>query len=370
MLLVAVCLAPSSAWGESPSTVAAMVKATEAFLDALDATQRDQATFSFEADERLNWHFIPRERKGVSLKSLNPGQRRAAMALLRTGLSKVGYRKVTLIRDLESVLARLEGSERRFPRDPDLYFFSVFGTPSTSGTWGWRYEGHHCSLNFTIVKGEMVVSEPLFVGANPARVLDGALSGLRTLAVEEDEARALLKSLNDEQKKQAILSDEAPADILTKADRTVKMLEDKGIAYSDLNEGQRNRVRRLVEEYARTVPSPLADARLAEIDAAGWDAIKFAWMGGPDPGQGHYYRIQGKTFLIELDNTQNNANHVHAVWRDFKGDFGRDVLAMHYRLYPHAIARVDANLELTRPVVVGNAALQARLERLSAAARR
>ena len=368
LLAVAVLVGGGAGLAKGAEPAPAMAAAAEAFLDTLTPTQRAEAVFPFDSDERQNWHFIPKDdtRKGLTLKSMNEAQKKAALALLATGLSESAFKKAAVVRSLEGVLQRLEGPNRRFSRDPELYHFSVFGTPSTTKTWGWRYEGHHASLNYTVINGKTIAGAPQFFGSNPAEVRDGKLKGTRALAAEEDLGRALLGSLTAEQRAKAVISDTAPRDILTSADRVAAMQENKGIRLEELSREQRDKLRDLVRAYARIQPGDVAQKRMAAVRAAGIDDITFAWMGGLKRGQGHYYRVQGKTFLIEYDNTQNDANHVHSVWRDFKGDFGRDLLAMHYRLYPHGPATASADTG-NRPIrrVAGNAALESRLAVLS-----
>lgn len=324
-----------------PRTESAMARAAQRFLAALTAEQRAAATFPFESEERFNWHFIPRERKGVPLKQMDEGARAAALALLRTGLSAQGFDKATLIRELEIVLASVEGG-RGPVRDPGLYYFTVFGNPGDGGRWAWRYEGHHCALNWTIVGGRAVASSPQFFGSNPGEVrvaVPGAPPrGTRALAREEDVARRLVRALTPEQRAEAVLSATAPPDIITGAQRQAAIQEDRGLAYAKMTPSQKELLVELIREYADAQPRALAERRLAAIRRAGLGAVKFAWMGSVEPNEGHYYRVQGPTFLIEYDNTQNNANHIHAVWRDFKGDFGMDLLALHYRLHPHGAA--------------------------------
>ena len=229
------------------------------------------------------------------------------------------------------MLFAIEGSRSR---DPELYYFTVFGTPSERGSWGWRYEGHHTSLNWTVVEGTVVATTPQFLGANPADVRDGPQKGTRALAAEEDLGRALVKSLSADQGALAVLSKDAPRDILTGASREAAIQDDRGIPYGKLTPEQQGLLLSLVQEYASAQAPAVAQARLGRVKAE-LPAIRFAWMGGLDKGQGHYYRIQGSTFLIEYDNTQNNANHIHCVWREFKGDWGRDLLTEHYRTAPH-----------------------------------
>jgi hypothetical protein len=308
-----------------------MAKAADAFLATLDSAKRAKASLPFNSEERLNWHFVPKDREGVAIKQMSAAQRQAALALLRSGLSARGFTKVDTIRRLEEVLFAIEGSAIR---DPELYYFTVFGTPSEQGAWGWRYEGHHASLNWTVVDGRVVATTPQFLGANPADVRDGPQKGTRALAAEEDLGRALVKSLSADQGAQAVLSKDAPRDILTGASRQAAIQEDRGISYAKLAPEQQGLLLSLIQEYAAAQAPAVAQARLARVKAD-LPAVKFGWMGGLDQGQGHYYRIQGSTFLIEYDNTQNSANHIHCVWREFKGDWGRDLLAEHYRTAPH-----------------------------------
>ncbi len=314
-----------------------MLKASRAFLATLTPEQKTRSTFPFNSDERFRWFYTPVSRKGIPLKEMTEPQKKAAMDLLRAGLSEKGYTKAETIRALENVLRELE-KDQGPTRDPGLYFFTFFGEPSESTPWGWRYEGHHLSQNWTIVNGKSVSaigSSPQFFGANPAEVRSGPLKGKRALAAEEDIGRSLVKSLNTAQRSEAVLSGNAPSEILTSNQREVAIQEDKGIAYAKLTEEQQGLLLSLIEEYLNAQPPPLAQARLKKIRHAGLDNIKFAWMGSLEKGEGHYYRVQGKTFLIEYDNTQNDANHIHCVWRDFTNDWGEDLLAEHYRNDPH-----------------------------------
>jgi hypothetical protein len=310
-----------------------MYKAVTDFVATLDIEQKQKALMPFNSDERLNWHYVPMERKGLHYKNMNPEQQQAAHALLLVGLSKTGYKKIEAIRQLELVLKEMEhGSPTR---DPELYYFTIFGEPAARGTWGWRYEGHHVSLHWTVVKGKIVASSPQFLGTNPAEVRSGPQKGTRVLAAEEDLGRALVKSFNAEQRKAAILSETAPGDIISAALRKAAILEDRGIAYHELTKEQQGIFISLLEEYAMVQVPEIAHKRLDAVHRAGLENVKFAWMGGIDRGQPHYYRIQGTTFLVEYDNTQNDANHIHAVWRDFAGDFGADLLALHYHTADH-----------------------------------
>lgn len=317
-------------WADGPAT--SMASRAKEFLTTLDATQRTKAQLPFDTEERFNWHFVPRPRAGLSLKEMSAAQREAAFALLRAGLSEKGYTKAEAIRALEPVLAEIERNPAR--RDPDLYYLTIFGDPS-HGTWGWRYEGHHLSQNWTIVRGDSVASSPQFFGSNPAEVTSGPRKGTRVLGAEEDLARALVTTLSDSQRAKAVIARDAPDDILTGSARRAAIDGNRGIAHGELTPEQRGMLVAILDEYAGAQPRVLAQQRLDRIRAASLDRVTFAWMGGLARGEGHYYRVQGPTFLIEYDNTQNGANHVHAVWRDFQGDFGEDLLAAHYATSPH-----------------------------------
>lgn len=339
LVLTALLLACSGAvvvTAQRTQPEARMLDAAKTFLGSLTEAQATKASMAFNSEERLNWFYTPVPRKGVRLDELKPEQQKSGLALLRAGLSEKGYTKAETIRALETILRELE--QGRGPtRHPEHYYISIFGTPSDTGTWGWRYEGHHISLNWTIVKGKSLASSPQFLGSNPAEVrAEGLMKGVRALAAEEDLARALVKSLKDEQKSEGILSPTAPADILSKNNQRQKAIDhDKGLLYTKMSKEQQGMLLAVIEEYASTQPRPVAQQRLQRLRAAGLEQVRFAWMGGLDRGQPHYYRIQGPTFLIEYDNTQNNANHAHSVWRDFNGDWGMDLLAAHYENSPH-----------------------------------
>ncbi|MDX1950897.1 MAG: DUF3500 domain-containing protein [Verrucomicrobiota bacterium] len=306
-----------------------MAESANHFLAALTTEQREKAVFPLASDERLNWHFIPKERKGLSFAEMNPAQSSLGYAMLSSAMSHRGFMKATAIMSLEQILFEIE--QNRGPkRDAERYFISIFGTPGEKN-WGWRFEGHHLSLNFTIVNGEAVASTPSFMGSNPGEVRSGPRKGLRVLGNEEELARKLVKSLSEKQLKVALFTNTAPADIITAADRKARPLEPKGIALKALNKEQKTLFWATLEEYVRRTRAEIADEDLATIRKAGADQLFFGWAGSTEPGQPHYYRIQGPTFLLEYDNTQNDANHVHAVYRDLKNDFGLDLLGEHYK---------------------------------------
>lgn len=312
-----------------------MSAAANGFLASLKPDQAQKASFKLKDDERQNWHFVPKPRKGLPLKEMTPEQRQLAMKLLRSGLSDHGYDKATNIISLETILRELEGPNGRMVRDPELYYISIFGKPEPKGTWGWRVEGHHLSVNFTIVNGEYLAGTPSFFGSNPAEIKSGPRKGDRALADEEDRGRELIKALSPEQREQAIFEKVALKDIVTMAERRVKPLEQKGVSATKLNAGQKQKLLALVKAYVERNRPELAKEDLRKIQQAGVDKLYFAWAGGIEKGEGHYYRVQGPTFLLEYDNTQNNNNHIHAVYRDFENDFGEDLLHKHYQETPH-----------------------------------
>ena len=309
-----------------------MAEAARNFLAALSPEQRGKAAFEFSSEERVNFHFVPMPRKGLPLAEMTPAQRHLASALLSSPLSHRGYFKVTTIMSLEQILFELENQAPR--RNAELYYVSLFGTPGQD-VWGFRFEGHHMTLNFTMRGDQVLATTPSFLGSNPAEVRSGPRAGLRVLAAEEDLGRQFVKSLDAKQRAVAIFATNAPSDVLTSDKRKAWRLEPLGLAATALTKSQRETLAALIKEYLGRNRAELADADWRQIEKAGWGKIHFAWAGGIEPGTGHYYRVQGETFILEYDNTQNNANHIHAVWRDLENDFGDDLLRQHYEQTPH-----------------------------------
>jgi Protein of unknown function (DUF3500) len=323
--------APPTSADSLPSDLA---RAAASFLATLEPAQKAKVQFSFDSDERLNWFFIPKDREGLPLKQMSPAQQKAALHLIETGLSHKGYTKAEAIRALEPVLAEIEKDPVR--RDTEKYYLTLFGAPSPSGTWGMRWEGHHISLHWTVIEGKAIATTPQFFGSNPAEVrIEGPKKGTRVLHAEEDLGRALVTALSDAQRATAVVSAAAPNDIFTSNARKAAIQENVGVAYAAMTPTQRGLLLSLIEEYASAQVQAIAAARVAKLKMAGLDKVKFAWMGGIEKGAPHYYRVQGPTFLIEYDCVQNEANHIHAVWRDFEGDFGLDLLEQHYKNSPH-----------------------------------
>ena len=313
-----------------------MAQAANALLASLNEKQKLKATFAFDGDARTYWHFIPAEmlkgghRKGLQIKEMTDSQRKLTHVLLKTVLSEGGHTKVRNIMFLEDILFILEGKGRRFVRDSEAYHVLVFGKPGDKGAWGWRFEGHHLSLNYTIVNGKLTVV-PSFWGSNPAVSDFGPGRRLVALKVEENLARKLRLSLGEKQMKKAVIADKALRDILTAALPTVNALEQTGVTYSDLSEANQKLLIALIKEYINRHRAVVAKEDWAKIQKNGLATIRFAWAGSTKRFEPHYYRVQGPSFLLEYANTQNGANHVHATWRDFKGDFGRDLLREHVR---------------------------------------
>lgn len=308
------------------------------FLETLSAPQKAKAQFSFDDQERYDWHYIPKERKGISLGELNTGQKNAAFNLLHTALSDTGYNKAVAIIQLEAVLREVEGRPSNDDyRDPGKYYFSIFGKPATDSIWGWRLEGHHISFNFSTKDNRLVSGTPGFLGANPAIVLSGPEKGKQILKDEAELGFALLHSLDENQMEKAIISTEAPGEIITGASRKAMISDPKGILYGELNDAQQKSFLQLLSIYIHRYTPAFAIDMMHEIEDAGLNNLRFAWAGAKQPGPGnpHYYRIQGPTIIIEYDNTQNNANHVHTVVRDLKNDFGGDELLEHYKTGHH-----------------------------------
>lgn len=335
-LALGVLLAAGVTWRVRGAPGRAMAAAAVKFMDTLPPDVRAKAVLAFDGPERQDWHFVPRQRPGLAFKEMTDPQRIAARNLLRTALSSQGMLKVESIMALDTVLFDMEraaGGDGA-SRDALNYSISIFGSPTDSKPWGWRIEGHHLCLNFTSPTSELTAVTPAFLGSNPAEVRQGGKAGVRVLAVEEDLGRELVTSLTPEQRLEAVISKDAPADVLSMPGRSLDAAipdPPAGLLVSKMNAEQRVLVEELLAEFAGNLRRELAEQELGRIRKAGIEQIRFAWAGGVQPGQGHYYRLVGPTFVIEYDNTQNNANHVHTIWHDRQHDLGRDMLKEHYQ---------------------------------------
>jgi hypothetical protein len=327
VLLPAILLLCTVVYGQEKLIVS---KAND-FLNLLDDSQAAKARFKMGDEERFNWHYIPRERNGIPLKELTDKQRQAALAMLKICLSEQGLQKANNIMALENVLRQVEsrGADDTY-RDPLNYSVTIFGNPAADSLWGWRLEGHHISLNFSSADGIIVSATPTFWGSNPATVRSGRDAGKQVLKQEADLGFTLVNSLDPNQLKAALMSQKAPGDIITGNQRQVSLQEFKGIAFSDMKENQKKLLLQLLNVYVKNYQFGFAKRLMDKIDKAGIENLSFAWAGSLQPGAGHYYRIQGPMLLIEFDNTQNNANHVHTVVRDLTNDFAGDILREHY----------------------------------------
>jgi hypothetical protein len=329
ILLVGAALGLLTAAYERTQTASLMVDAAKNYLAALKPAQRAQTMIPFDSEERENFHYTPVPRKGLALREMNAEQKHLAEALLSAGLSVQGIIKAHTIMSLEQVLRDLE-LDKGPERDPDKYYVSIFGEPSQHGTWAFRFEGHHISLNYTIVDGN-IASSPSFFGANPAEVKNGPRAGLRALMREEDLALDLVNSFTEEQRGIAIFEKTAPKEIITEESRKAALNgQASGLPFSKMNPKQRDILGQLVAEYASNFPAPITDMRMDQFRKSQAN-LYFAWAGGTKHGDPDYYRIQTPSFLIEFDKTQDNGNHIHSVWRDFTNDWGGDLLAAHYQ---------------------------------------
>ncbi len=320
--------------GEAPNTVKAaheMAEAAKAWLSTLNTSQRSRATFPFVTPERLNWYFTPVERQGLSRGEMDGAALEAADALMSSGLNPEAFERAKQIIDHELILGEVEAmaGASSFRRLPELYFHSIFGEPG-DGTWGWRVEGHHLSLHFTIVDGEVAGSTPCFLGANPAQVRHGHHKGLRIMRQEEDLARDLYVSLGDDLRSIATIYPVAPSEMVMRNSKRVELGRPAGVAAGALPADSRDRLMSLVRTYVDRHESSLAGRSMRAIETAGIEDIHFGWAGGDRPREPHYYRIHGPRFFVEYDNTQDYANHVHSVWRDIDSDFAYDALGAHY----------------------------------------
>lgn len=302
------------------------------FLASLPAELKMKAQYNFDDSERFNWHFVPKSRNGVSFRELNKEQERAALDLLKASVSKQGFEKAMAIRALENVLIEVEHRAATDNyRDPLNYYLTIFGSPATDKPWGWRFEGHHIAMNFTSVNDRIESSTPSFFGSNPGIVMQGADKGKEVLKQETDLGFALVNSFTSEQLNKVLIAEIALPEIVSSNKRTAELLNPTGLSYVNMSTTQKNMLLELLEVYVHNYELGFSHKLMEKINGAGIDKVSFAWAGSLKPGTSNYYRIQGPMLLIEYDNTQNNANHVHTVVRDIANDFGDDILQEHYQ---------------------------------------
>ena len=318
-----------------PEAARQMAAACGDLLESLDAAQRARATFPYLDGERLFWYYPPLNRHGLPLLAMNDEQQGLAKRIMEASLSEKGYQQACAIIDHELILQEQERAEGslHWARDPGRYYFTIFGDPNGADPWGWRAEGHHLSLHFSVWGRRVISMTPFFFGSNPAEVRHGAKRGLRILARREDLAFELMESLDRAQQSQAVIYDKAPYDILTYNSTRAVLPREEGLPARRLDAAQRALLTALVETYVSQVRSDVARHKLEHLRSEGIDHLHVAWAGPVARREGHYYRIHGGNFLVEFDNCQNQANHVHSVWRDLDNDFAQDVLRDHLLLY-------------------------------------
>lgn len=324
---VSVPVALMAGEAQAQAFIGALELRAKSFAGLLDATQRRDAIYAFDAAARTDWHYVPRSRPGLPFRGMTSEQRTAAVALLRVTLSDEGYARIEGVRVLESVL---RGDSQSSFRDPDNYAVALFGEPGAH-PWGFRFEGHHLSLNFTFPAPGKASATPAFWGANPAEVRGGQHRGMRLLGAETDAAFALVRSLDAGQRTEAVIAERALGDIVAGPGRGDELKQPRGVAFARLTETQRNQALAVIEGMLKPLTAEFRALQTQRLREAGLDALRFAWAGAMAPGQGHYFRLHGPVTLIEFDNTQDGANHIHSLWRDLAADFGADALGQHYR---------------------------------------
>lgn len=318
--------------GSAVAQKADLANRTDKFLQLLSPALREKTQYGFEDAERYNWHFVPRSRNGIALRELNSTQRDAVFGMLKGSLSAQGYQKAFGIVNLENVLRAVEGrGDNDRYRDPLNYYITIFGKPEAQGVWAWRFEGHHVALNFTTVNDQIESATPSFFGSNPAIVRDGPERGKQILVEESQRGFELVNALTADQLTKAMIAEEALPEIVSFNSRKAEKLSPAGLSYREMNDAQQAMLRALLDVYVSNYALGFSKKLMSKILKAGIENLSFAWAGDRKKGGGYYYRIQGPMLLIELDNTQNNANHIHAVVRDLTNDFGDDILREHYQ---------------------------------------
>ena len=317
------------------AAVSQMTEACSNFLNSLNSDQKAKTVYSYLDGERIFWYYPPLNRHGLPLREMDAKQRQLAYAVMASGLTDKSYEQAKLIIEHEDILGPLEVEQDKvtFLRDTERYYFTIFGEPGGSDPWGWRVEGHHVCLNYSIWNDKVIAATPFFFGANPAEVRKGPKNGLRILGDREDLAFELMESLDAGQQSKAIIYDEAPLDILTYNSSKVSLPREEGLPASRMSGTQQEMLMALVTLYVSQVRSDVAQERLDAFKTDGIDGIHLAWAGPVDKSKAHYYRLHGGDFLVEFDNRQDGANHIHSVYRDVENDFASDVLRQHLLLY-------------------------------------
>ena len=324
-----------SSSSKNKSTIKKMQDAASSFYDNLDAKARNKALFHYLDGERIFWYYPPLNRHGLPLKDMTKELKSLVFTLLETGLSSDAFNQTLQIINHELILKELEIREniKTFVRDPERYYFTIFGNPKSKDPWGWRFEGHHVSIHFSIWSDKIISVTPLFLGVNPAEVKDGDSKGLRILKKREDLAFELVNSMSKDQHHIATIYENTPKDIITYNSSRVTVPVVEGISWDELKIGQQKLLKLLIAEYVNQVNPNLVKSKLEYLESNTLNSVKFGWAGGINLGEAYYYRIHGGNLFIELDNYQSGANHVHSVWRDVENDFAQDVLRKHLLSY-------------------------------------
>lgn len=342
----------------------AVTFAAVGLFDALTGDQRARVLLPHADAGRTHWNFLPESgRHGLPLGELDRRQELLAHRLIAESMSIPAYARVIQVMANEHVLRELNlplfGHTAATFRDARGYFLTFFGQPQPDITWGWRLVGHHLSVNITVVDGDLLSATPFLIGAEPAR-----FGPFRILGEEEDAAFVLLESLADAQRQAAIIHAKPPADFVTRTVATIGEVEypayhgvgrrdamitdedrkalayfrahPRGIRVGDLSAGQRGHFDDLLAYFVERARPGLVGFEMDRIAAAGGvEQLHFAWAGGTSIERPHYFRIQGPVTLIEFDNAEDDANHVHSVWRDPVNDFGADLLIRHHLEHDH-----------------------------------
>ena len=324
-----------SSSSKNKSTIKKMQEAASSFYDNLDAKARNKALFHYLDGERIFWYYPPLNRHGLPLKDMTKKLKSLVFTLLETGLSSDAFNQTLQIINHELILKELEIREniKTFVRDPERYYFTIFGNPKSKDPWGWRFEGHHVSIHFSIWSDKIISVTPLFLGVNPAEVKDGDSKGLRILKKREDLAFELVNSMSKDQHHIATIYENTPKDIITYNSSRVTVPVVEGISWDELKIGQQKLLKLLIAEYVNQVNPNLVKSKLEYLASNTLKSVKFGWAGSINLGEAYYYRIHGGNLFIELDNYQSGANHVHSVWRDVENDFAQDVLRKHLLSY-------------------------------------
>jgi hypothetical protein len=344
-LLSALLLIPSVAMAENGATLKAeettielLVEATTRFIQSLTEEQQKQTLFPLESKERLDYKIVPFRVEGIKFKDLKPGQISLVNTIMNAGLSNQGYHKAASIIALDEYLVEIEeaaGASTRF-HGTEKYNLAIFGEPSNEKSWAFRMHGHHLYISFTIADGKLYNAGPLYFGASPHNVTEGPRAGWHILSDEENLGRNIVLSLSPSQQKKAIYADKMPPGIITDMIIDLKgKIQTEGVGYSEMNATQQAAVKEMVMEHIYNIPRDQAHTRLDLVQKGGWENIRFAWAGSTKPGEKFFYIVQGPEFILEYCEVEMGSNHIHSVWRDTNGDFGRDILAEHLASNPH-----------------------------------